>query len=270
MDQSDPVGFFCYSRLTDQGATTAINCAVLKNDLLEQQDVIFIANNSSWKDVHFGCRLAIVDDHLYVSLGERGDRHAAQNLQSHSGSVVRINLDGSIAHTIPQQSGWRPEILTKGHRNPQGMAVNPRTGEVWVNEHGPKGGDEINILRAGANYGWPLLTFGKEYAGRPVGEGKSAAPVYLDSIWHWTPSIAPSGMAFYQGDMFPEFSGDLLVSSLKFRSLYRKVLEHENLIRESIIVKNKIGRIRDIEIAPDSNTLILSDEDQGGLYRLSR
>ena len=270
MDQSDPVGFFCYSRLTDQGATTAINCAVLKNDLLEQQDVIFIANNSSWKDVHFGCRLAIVDDHLYVSLGERGDRHAAQNLQSHSGSVVRINLDGSIAHTIPQQSGWRPEILTKGQRNLQGMAVNPRTGEVWVNEHGPKGGDEINILRAGANYGRPLLTFGKEYAGRPVGEGKSAAPVYLDSIWHWTPSIAPSGMAFYQGDMFPEFSGDLLVSSLKFRSLYRKVLEHENLIRESIIVKNKIGRIRDIEIAPDSNTLILSDEDQGGLYRLSR
>jgi glucose/arabinose dehydrogenase len=129
---------------------------VLKNDLLEQQDVIFIANNNFWRNVHFGCLLAIVGNELYVSLGERGDRHATQNEQSHSGSVVRINLDGSIAHKIPQQSGWRPEILTKGHRNPRGMAVNPRTGEVWVNEHGPKGGDEINILRAGANYGWPL------------------------------------------------------------------------------------------------------------------
>lgn len=127
-DQSDPVVFFCYSRLTDQGATTAINRAVLKNDLLEQQDVIFTANNSSWKNVHFGCRLAIVNDQLYISLGERGDRHAAQNGQSHSGSVVRINLGGSIAHKIPQQSGWRPEILTKGQRNPQGLAVNPRTG----------------------------------------------------------------------------------------------------------------------------------------------
>ena len=117
------------------------------------------------------------------------------------------------------------------------MAVNPRTGEVWVNEHGPQGGDEINILRAGANYGWPLLTFGQEYAGGPVGEGKSAAAEYADPIWRWTPSIAPSGMAFYQGDMFPEFSGDLLISSLKFRSIYRIVLEHENPVRQSIIFK---------------------------------
>ena len=139
-----------------------------------------------------------------------------------------------------------------------------------MSEHGPQGGDEINILRAGANYGWPLLTFGQEYAGGPVGEGKSAAPEYADSIWRWTPSIAPSGMAFYQGDIFPEFSGDLLVSSLKFRSIYRIVLEHENPIRQSIIFKNKIGRIRDIEIAPDGIILILIDEDQGGLYRLSR
>ena len=126
-----------------------MNKAVLQGDSLVRQKVIFTANNISWNSIHFGCRLAIVDSHLFVSLGERGQRHSAQDGLSHGGSVVRIGLNGSIPKDNQSNDNWLPELLTKGHRNPQGMAIHPKTGDIWVNEHGPKGGDEINILQPG-------------------------------------------------------------------------------------------------------------------------
>jgi glucose/arabinose dehydrogenase len=150
------------------------------------------------------------------------------------------------------------------------MAIYPATGDIWINEHGPKGGDEINILQPGENYGWPLLSFGREYSGGQVGEGQTSKKGYADSVWHWTPSIAPSGMAFYEGEMFPEFTGKLLVSSLKFRSVYLVDLDKGKPVKETAILKNEIGRIRDIEIAADGSILILTDEDRGGIYRLYR
>ena len=201
-DTPEPDIYFCYSRPTAQGAATAVNKAVLQGDSLVRQEVIFTANNVSWNSIHFGCRLAIVDSHLFVSLGERGQRHSAQDGRSHGGSVVRIGLNGSIPKDNQSNNNWLPELLTKGHRNPQGMAIHPKTGDIWVNEHGPKGGDEINILQPGANYGWPLLTYGREYSGGRVGEGRTSNKGYEDPVWHWTPSIAPSGMAFTKAKCF--------------------------------------------------------------------
>ena len=149
------------------------------------------------------------------------------------------------------------------------MAIHPDTQEIWVHEHGPRGGDEINIFTAGANYGWPITSFGREYYGAKIGKGITSAPGITDPVWHWTPSIAPSGMAFYTGDMF-DFKGHLLVGSLKFRSLYLVTLKDNRPSSETVLLKNKIGRIRDVEIAPDGAILLLSDETDGGLYRLSR
>ena len=150
------------------------------------------------------------------------------------------------------------------------MAIHPLTGDVWINEHGPKGGDEINILRAGANYGWPLASFGKEYFGGPVGDGLTSFPGTTDPVWHWTPSIAPSGMAFYDKQMFPELTDGLLVSSLKFRRLYHVQLADNLPTSQSVILDRRIGRIRDVEITSNGAILLLSDEANGGLFRLSR
>ena len=150
------------------------------------------------------------------------------------------------------------------------MAIHPETGGIWVGEHGPKGGDEVNILSAGANYGWPVVSHGREYFGGKVGEGLKSAPGYADPVWVWVPSIAPSGMVFYEGGMFPEFAGDLLVTSLKFRSLYHVEIENGLPVRETPLLKGRIGRLRDVEIAPDGAILLLSDEAGGGLYRFSK
>ena len=260
--------FFCFSIPLDSGSSTAVNKAILEGDKLLNQKTIFVSNKISFNSFHYGCRLVISENFLYISLGDRGQRNDSQNGKSHSGSVVRIGLDGSIPHNNNQNSSWLDDILTKGHRNPQGIAINPRTLDVWINEHGPKGGDEINILKPGENYGWPLVTFGDEYSGRPVGEGLTSAEGYKDPIWYWKPSIAPSGMAFYNSDMFPDLKGDLLVSSLKFQSIYHVKLQNELPIKERVILSKIIGRVRDIEIAIDGSILILTDEVKGGLYRL--
>ena len=251
--------FLCFSRPVDGGAATALARARLVGDRLTDMTVMFTSNHVSSSGVHFGCRLAVQDDAIYLSHGDRGMRDVAQNPSSHGGAVIKINLsDGQVS------------TFTKGHRNPQGMAINPHTGQIWVNEHGPRGGDEINILHAGANYGWPLVSHGREYAGGPVGEGLKTKSGYADPVWVWVPSIAPSGMAFYDGDMFPELKGDLLVTSLKFRSLYHVQLEGDLPQRETPYLQQLIGRLRDVEVLPDGSLLLLSDEAQGGVYRISR
>jgi glucose/arabinose dehydrogenase len=148
------------------------------------------------------------------------------------------------------------------------MAIHPRTGKLWAHEHGPRGGDEINIISAGANYGWPKVSHGKEYIGGSIGIGTSA-PGFADPAWVWTPSIAPSGMAFYQGTMFPQFDGHLLVGSLKFERLYLLQITDGLPQAEAIILENAIGRVRDVAVAADGSILLLSDETNGGLYRLT-
>ena len=164
-------------------------------------------------------------------------------------------------------SNWQNDIFSKGHRNPQGMALNPYNGEIWLHEHGPRGGDEINIVQSGLNYGWPKVSYGEEYSGGKIGLGTSAKG-YEEPIWKWVPSIAPSGMAFYQGTMFPDLDGHLLVGSLKFRSLYLVALDNNRPISQSVLFQNVIGRIRDVDVAADGSIYLLNDEKDGGVYRV--
>ena len=253
----DGLLYFCFSRRVEGGSATTLMRARLVDDRLTEKVLMFTSNTPQKGGHHFGCRMAIQDGSIFLSIGDRGKRDDAQVMTSHSGAVIRLPLKGGDA-----------DIFTKGHRNPQGMAIHPESMAIWVNEHGPKGGDEINILAQGNNYGWPIVSHGREYYGGKVGDGITSAPGYADPVWVWVPSIAPSGMAFYKGDMFPSFKGDLLVTSLKFRSLYHVEIENGLPVRETPLLKGIIGRIRDVEIAPDGSILLLSDEASGGLYRL--
>ena len=288
------VVYLCYSRAVAAGVATAVNRAVLGDDSLEDSRIIFTSNTAKQGGRHFGCRMVISENHLYLSIGDRGDRDTAQDGALHGGSVVRLGLDGSVpddnpsanspstsnssasssnadnpdAKDWPDVQDWIAENYTIGHRNPQGMAIHPETGALWVHEHGPRGGDEINILKAGANYGWPITSHGREYSGGAINNGLRSAPGVTDPVWVWVPSIAPSGMAFYQGDRFPELKDTLLVGSLVFRSLYVVVLEGGVPKREEAILKRRIGRVRDVAVGVDGSVLLLSDEHGGGLYRL--
>ena len=259
--------FYCYSKPVNGGSVTAIDRAQLSGNALSNRQTIFLANNPSTDAVHFGCRLMLNDDYIYASLGERGARYDAQDSAIHGGAIIRLHHDGSIPNDNPKLDGWAPEIFSIGHRNPQGLALHPSTGALWSHEHGPRGGDEINIITAGENYGWPTVSHGKEYIGGTIGIGTSA-PGLADPAWVWTPSIAPSGMAFYQGAMFPLFDGHLLVGSLKFKRLYLVKLASDSPQEEFIILENTIGRVRDVAVARDGAILLLSDESDGGLYRL--
>ena len=278
------VVYLCYSRAVEAGVATAVSRAVLSDDSLEDSRIIFTSNTAKQGGRHFGCRMVISENHLYLSIGDRGDRDTAQDGALHGGSVVRLGLDGSVPDDNPSASSsnadnpdakdwpdvqdWVAENYTIGHRNPQGMAIHPETGALWVHEHGPRGGDEINILKAGANYGWPITSHGKEYSGGAINNGLRSAPGVTDPVWVWVPSIAPSGMAFYQGDRFPELKDTLLVGSLVFRSFYVVVLEGGVPKREEAILKRRIGRVRDVAVGVDGSVLLLSDEHGGGLYRL--
>tara|TARA_B100000902_G_scaffold247508_1_gene234212 strand:+ start:2184 stop:3266 length:1083 start_codon:yes stop_codon:yes gene_type:complete len=255
--------YFCYSFRGPKGIGTAIDKGVLKENKIINIKSVFISNHLLNSRKHFGCRLLLIKDNLFATLGDRGKRDSAQDEQNHSGSVIRILLNkGGKSKLIKDIT-----IFSIGHRNPQGLALNPNTNQIWSHEHGPKGGDEINILKKGKNYGWPIITSGKEYLGGKIGIGTSS-PTHVSPIWSWTPSIAPSGMAFYNKTMFNEFKGHLLVGSLKFRTLYLVKLKNDRPISENIVFKNKIGRIRDVAVSKDGSILLLTDEREGGLYRL--
>ena len=284
--------YLCYAAVLNGKSSTAIDRARLQGDALVNRNTIFTGNNPTRSGHHFGCRMQVAGGMLYASLGDRGDRDNAQDPAAHAGSVIRIGLDGTVPpgnpHPAGLADGWAPEIFSIGHRNPQGMAVHPATGDIWMHEHGPRGGDEINIPQKGDNHGWPVVSHGREYAtGRRVSKHDSL-PGYVDPVWVWDPSIAPSGMAFYPGagdsnqptarsasGTFPEFQGHLLVGSLKFRRLYLVELGDDGLpVSERVILDGQIGRIRDVAVVPDGPhagaILLLSDEAQGGLYMVTR
>ena len=258
--------YLCYTKqVAPHRYTTAIFKADLESDRLINGKDLFVSNHSSSAGYHFGCRLVIGDDGLYASLGDRGDRLNAQKPDNHAGSIISISLAGTTLSN--GQNDWLPEIHSIGHRNPQGMTLMPN-GELWAHEHGPQGGDEINVIQQGGNYGWPVISYGEEYGGGEIGLNYSPDG-YTDPIWTWIPSIAPSGMSFYSGDMFPEIKGSLLVGSLKFRRIYSVVLnEKQRPISESIWLDKELGRIRDIAVMKDGSILVLNDQVDGGLYRI--
>ena len=262
--------YFSFAAPSLRGAHTAVARARLDGNRLVDLQTIFKANNVARGGVHFGSRLAFGGDgKLYVTVGERGSSERAQDLDNHNGTTVRLNDDGTVPPDNPYLNtpGALPEIYSYGHRNPQGMARHPVSGVVWLNEHGPKGGDEINIVSAGVNYGWPVITFGRAYSGLPMGEG-SEKPGMAQPILHWTPSIAPSGMAFYTGGKFPAWRGNLFVGSLKFRHLVRLELDGERVVHQERLLVNAFGRIRDVRQGPDGLLYLLTDEDDGALIRL--
>jgi glucose/arabinose dehydrogenase len=220
---------------------------------------------------HFGGRLLFDRQGLlYISLGERGDKDRAQDLGDHNGSVIRLRDDGSVPDDNPfvGRAGARPEIYSYGHRNVQGLALADDGETVWALEHGPQGGDEVNRLVPGRNYGWPVITYGVNYGiGTKIGEGTGKAGME-QPVYYWNPSIAPSGMTFYQGDKFPDWRGNLLVGALKYQLLSRLVLQDGEVVAEEQLLRHELGRIRTVQVGPDGYVYLLTDENRGRLVRL--
>ena len=269
--EQNQVLFLSYTARGDGGYGTEVARARLTDDRLEDVEVIFRALPKSRGGRHFGSRLAILSDgSLLIALGDRGHRPNGQNLGSHTGSVIRINADGTVPADNPfvGLDGVRPEIYTHGNRNVQGLAIDRETGTVWTNEHGPQGGDEVNVLKSGTNYGWADITYGRNYGtGTRIGKGERRAGI-AEPAHQWTPSIAPSGMVFYDADAFPEWRGNLFVGSLKFRMLSRLEIKNDVVVHEERLLANKLGRIRDVRQGPDGFIYLLTDAPNGLLMRL--
>lgn len=273
----DRLIYWSYAEPRDGGAGTAVARGRLSQDRRRVEDVqvIFRALPTYDNAMHFGSRVVFDrQGRLYVTLGERSDletRPQAQDPGSHLGKVVRINADGSVPADNPLvgQAGARPEIWSLGHRNVQGAALHPETGELWTIEHGARGGDEVNIVRAGRNYGWPVIAYGIEYRGGPIGEGLTAREGMEQPVYYWDPVIAPGGAAFYQGDMFPGWRGNLLVSGLAGAHLARLVLDGERVVGEERLLTEVGDRIRDVAVAADGAVWVVTDEQDGKLIRLA-
>lgn len=262
--------FLSYSGSGGGGRGTEIARARLVEDRLVDLKTILVVRPKSGGGLHFGSRLVIGrDGHLYVTLGDRGDAQQAQDPGGLAGSVARVTEHGKAPPDNPfvGRPGARPEIYTYGHRNPQGLALHPETGQVWEAEHGPKGGDEINILRPGENYGWPVITYGRGYDGSKIGEGTSR-PGMAQPVRYWVPSISPSGMAFYTGADFPSWRGNLFLGALSGRALVRLELDGATVVREERLLEEFGERIRDVRQGPDGRLYLLTDTSEGALLRL--
>jgi len=252
------------------GASTEVARGRLEDGRLLDVETIFTATPKLGSRVHFGGRLAFgPDGMLYLTSGDRGEKPSAQNLADHRGAVMRLADDGGIPPDNPfvERAGAVPELFSYGHRNPQGMAVQPGSGLIWTHEHGARGGDEVNILLAGANYGWPLVTHGVDYDGSPISD-RQTAPGITPPLHHWTPSIAPSGMAFYEGDLFPNWRGDLFVGALAGRHLVRLEVDGDRITGEERMLTGLGARIRDVRTGPDGRLYLLTDARDGALLRL--
>lgn len=263
--------YLSYAGKAEGGYSTEVIRGQLNDMQLEYIETLFIATPKSGGGRHFGSRLLFDGQgHLFITLGDRGERDNAQMPQNHAGSLIRIMEDGSIPTDNPflNRDGAQPEIYTLGNRNMQGIALEPGTGRIWTHEHGPQGGDEINIMRAGKNYGWPVITYGVNYIiGTKIGEGE-AKPGMEQPVHYWVPSIAPSGMTFYTGERFPKWQNNLFVGSLKFGQLVRLVVEEDQVVNEERMLDNALGRIRDVRQGPEGALYLLTDESDGQLYKL--
>ncbi len=252
------------------GAATGVARGRLAGERLEAVEVIYVATPRESGGRHFGSRLVFSDDgYLFVTAGERGDADRAQDLADPAGSVIRLHDDGRVPIDNPfvATPGARPEIYTYGNRNPQGMTREPASGAIWAVEHGPKGGDELNRIERGLNFGWPVITYGRSYAGLPIGEGTHkdgmAQPAH-----YWVPSISPSGLTFYDGDRFPAWRGSLFAGALSARLLVRLELTDGKVTAEERLLADLDERIRDVRQGPDGLLYLLTDHPEGMLLRL--
>lgn len=264
--ESDGWIYFTYSSTEGEGegGNTTLMRAKLENNSLTNKEVLYKAAPNSTRGQHFGSRIEFDNNgHLYFSVGDRGDRDVnPQDLTRDGGKVYRLNLDGSIPQDNPfvGREGAKEATFSYGHRNPQGMIYNPETNEIWVNEHGPQGGDEINALKKGANYGWPLVSYGINYDGTSFTD-ETTGPDFENSLYYWVPSIAPSGFVYVTSDKYPELKGDLLVGSLKFQYVKHLTIDGNNVTaREKIL--EQVGRVRDVVQSPEGD-IYVSVEGKG-------
>jgi glucose/arabinose dehydrogenase len=238
---------------------------------MDNVEVIFRMAPKTNAGHHFGSRLVFDRDGLlYVTLGDRGEMARAQRPDDHAGKILRLTDDGRPAPGNPfaNDPKVRPEIYTLGNRNVQGAALHPKTGVLWAHEHGPQGGDELNVIRAGANYGWPVITYGVNYvSGTKIGEGTEKAGM-AQPVKYWVPSPAVSGMAFYDGDRFPKWRGDLLIGALRGQALIRVRLDGEKFVEEEFMLKGALPRVRDVRVGPDGLVYLLTDLPGGAILRL--
>jgi glucose/arabinose dehydrogenase len=266
--------FFSFAERRDGGSATTVARAKLvvagDGGRLDDVKIVFRQQPAGLGGIHFGSRLVFArDGNLFVTLGDRGQREMAQDLGTHYGKVIRLRPDGTVPPDNPfvSKAGARPEIWSYGHRNVQAAALHPVTGKLWTIEHGARGGDELNIPLAGRNYGWPVITYGRDYSGFKIGEGTAKAGME-QPVYYWDPSIAPSGMAFYTGKLFPEWQGSLFVGALRGQALHRLVLDGDTVVGEEVLLRDLGERIRDVRAGPDGAVWLLTDSTQGRVLRL--
>ncbi len=266
--------YFCFSERTSGGGRTAVARARLNDGdgRLDEVKIIFRQDGPLSSGNHYGCRIVQADDgNLFVTLGEHFSyRNEAQNLGNHLGKLIRITPDGAAPPDNPfvGRDGAKPEIWSLGHRNEQGLAINPASGELWEIEHGPRGGDEVNIIAKGKNYGWPVIGYGIDYSGAKIHE-TTAKDGMEQPIKYWVPSIAPSGMAFYTGKLFPKWNGSLFTGALAGKMLVRLSLNGNTVTGEERLLQNLYERIRDVRQGPDGALWLLTDNPAGRILRVS-
>lgn len=256
-----------------RGAGTAVMSARLvlegESGRLEEQKVIFRMNKFTTTDRHFGSRIVIgKDGNLFVTLGERGEGERAQDFSDLAGAVVRIAPDGSAPADNPRPEGWAPELWSKGHRNPQGATLRESDGALFIVEHGARGGDEVNMPQGGRNYGWPVITYGVDYSGARIGEG-TEKPGLEQPLFYWDPSISPSGLDFYDGELFPEWQGDLLSGGLSGEVMVHLSVEGDRITGEERLFEGRLGRVRDVRTGPDGAIYLAIDSDNGQILRVT-
>lgn len=233
--------------------------------------VLFRMGPKTNRGHHFGSRLVWDrEGRLFMTLGDRGDMERAQKLDDHAGKILRLTDEGKPApgNPLEKTAGSRPEIFSLGNRNVQGAALHPVTGALWATEHGPQGGDELNLIKAGSNYGWPVITYGVNYVtGTRIGEGTEKTGM-AQPVKHWVPSPALSGLAYYTGDKFPKWRGDLLLGALRGQALIRVRLDGEKFVEDEFMLRGHVGRVRDVRVGPDGLVYLLIDHPDGALLRV--
>lgn len=261
------------SQNSNRMSSTAIARGILKDDKISNLKILLIGKPEINSGKHFGSRLVIKDEFIFASFGERGLGMIAQDPEKHPGSIIRIKTDGSLPSDNPKFSGkknWLPEIYQIGVRNPQGMTINPNDGKIYFSNHGPRGGDSIGLVKFAGNYGWKEIAWGgTEYIGKKIGRS-ALNNIYDKPIQIWVPSIGVGNITFYNGKTFPDWTGDLLVTATNSKMLIRLDFYNGRIIKEEFILKNEIGRIRDLEIDSKGDIYLISDESNSKLWKITK
>ncbi|MGR3515176.1 MAG: PQQ-dependent sugar dehydrogenase [Paracoccaceae bacterium] len=264
--------FLTYSKATGRGGVaTAAASAVLSKDNARLTDVtdIFVQTPGVGSGSHFGSRIVVDGDIVFITTGDRGTEDQVQNPKSSIGKVIRLTSDGRVPADNPfvGRDDVLPEVYALGTRNAQGADIHPVTGALWTLEHGPRGGDELNLIQPGANYGWPVVSYGVNYNGSQIGEGIARAPGFVEPVYYWDPVIAPGDFTFYDGDLFEGWSGDVIAAALR-GGLVRLTFDGDRVTAESRYL-TELGRVRDVEVDRDGSLLVLTDDPNGGILRVT-